>query len=62
MFFGKIISYTCDLHLELNILNPLNIMFMPNVEKMNPLCYSHFFLNFMSLKLLNDLFFIKFTE
>jgi hypothetical protein len=31
MFFGKIISYTCDFHLKLNILNPLNIMFMPNV-------------------------------
>jgi hypothetical protein len=24
MFFGKIFSYTCDLHLKLNILNPLN--------------------------------------
>jgi hypothetical protein len=25
MFLGKIISYTCDLHLKLQILNPLNI-------------------------------------
>jgi hypothetical protein len=30
MLFGKIISYTCDLHLKLNILNPLNIIFLPN--------------------------------
>jgi hypothetical protein len=28
MFFGKIISYTWDLHLKLNILNPLNIIFL----------------------------------
>jgi len=27
MFFNKIISYTCDLHLKLDILNPLNIIF-----------------------------------
>jgi hypothetical protein len=27
MFFGKIISYTCDLQLKLNILNPFNIFF-----------------------------------
>jgi hypothetical protein len=30
MVFGKIISYTCDLHLKLHILNPLNIMFLSN--------------------------------
>ncbi len=30
MFFGKIISYTCDLHLKLNILNPLNIILLSN--------------------------------
>jgi hypothetical protein len=30
MFFGKIISCTCDLHLKLNILNPLNIIVFPN--------------------------------
>ncbi len=28
MFFGMIISYTCDLHLNLDILNPLNKMFL----------------------------------
>jgi hypothetical protein len=27
-FFGKIIFCTCDLHLKLNILNPLNIIFL----------------------------------
>ncbi len=30
MFFGKIVSCTCDLHLKLNILNPLNISFLSN--------------------------------
>jgi hypothetical protein len=30
MFFGKIISCTCDLHLKLDILNPLNIIFYLN--------------------------------
>jgi hypothetical protein len=30
MFFGKIISYTYDLHLKLEILNPLNIYFLSN--------------------------------
>jgi hypothetical protein len=30
MFFGKIISYTCDLHLKLDILNPLNIFKISN--------------------------------
>jgi len=28
MFFGKIISFTCDLHLKLNIFNQLNIIFL----------------------------------
>jgi hypothetical protein len=27
MVFGKIISYPCDLHLNLDILKPLNIIF-----------------------------------
>jgi hypothetical protein len=30
MLFGKIISYTCDLHLKLNILNPLKLLFLSN--------------------------------
>jgi len=33
MFFGKIISYTYDLHLKLDILNPLNIIFLLNGSK-----------------------------
>jgi hypothetical protein len=30
MFFGKTISYTYDPHLKLDILNPLNIIFLSN--------------------------------
>jgi len=30
IFFGKLISCTCDLHLKLNILHPLNIFFLSN--------------------------------
>jgi hypothetical protein len=30
MFSGKIIPFTCDLHPKLNILNPLNIIFLSN--------------------------------
>jgi len=30
MFFGMFNSFTCDLHLKLNILNPLNIIFLSN--------------------------------
>ncbi len=30
MFFCKIIFCTCDLHLKLNILNPLSIIFLSN--------------------------------
>jgi hypothetical protein len=30
MFFGTFISFTCDLHLKLDILNPLNIIFLSN--------------------------------
>jgi len=30
IFFSKIISCTCDLHLKLDILNPLNIIVLPN--------------------------------
>jgi hypothetical protein len=35
IFFGKIISYTCDLHLKLNFLNPLNIYFYQMAKKMS---------------------------
>ncbi len=30
MFFGKIFSCTCDLHLKLDILNPLNTILLLN--------------------------------
>jgi hypothetical protein len=52
MFFGNIISYTCNLHLKLNILNPLDIFFLLNNWKMNLLLQ-----NFKTLKFLYDLVF-----
>jgi len=57
MFFGKIIFFTCDLHLKLDILNPLNTMFCQMVKKMSPLFYNLFLQNFKSLKILYDLVF-----
>jgi hypothetical protein len=30
MFFGMLISFPCDLNLKLDILNPLNIIFLSN--------------------------------
>ncbi len=33
MFFGKIIYFTCDLLLKLNILNPLKNIFLSNGKK-----------------------------
>jgi hypothetical protein len=55
MFFGHIISYTCDLHLKLNILNPLNIIFWSNGFKMNSLTCKTFLQNFTTLTFLYDL-------
>jgi hypothetical protein len=57
MSFGMFISFTCDLHLKLDILNPLYIFFYQMGFKMNPLPYNPFFQNFKSLKILNDLIF-----
>jgi hypothetical protein len=57
VFFGKIISYTCDLHLKLNILNPLNTIFCQMVKKMNLFSCSHFLQNFKTLTFLYDLVF-----
>jgi hypothetical protein len=51
MFFGKIIICTSDLHLKLDILNPLMVL------KMNISSYSSFFQNFKTLKFLYDLVF-----
>jgi len=59
MFFGKIISYTSELHLKLEILKPLNIMFCKMVLKMSPLPYNLFFQNFKTLKFFYDLIFYQ---
>ncbi len=42
MFFGKIIYYTCDLLLKLDILNPLNIFFWSNGKKNESFALSPF--------------------
>jgi hypothetical protein len=55
MFFGKIVSYTCDLHLKQNILKPLNISFGQIVEKISVLPCNYFFQIFKTLKFLYDL-------
>jgi hypothetical protein len=57
MFFGKITFCICDLHLKLNILNPLNIIFCKMVLKMSPLPCKPFLQNFKTLKFLYDLIF-----
>jgi hypothetical protein len=57
VFFGKVISYTCDMHIKLYILNPLNIMFLSNGLKMNPLPYNLFLQIFKTLSFLYDLVF-----
>jgi len=56
MFFGKIISYTCDLHLKLDILNPLNNLFCQMVKKWI-LWFVPFPSKFKTLKFLYDLVF-----
>jgi len=56
-FFGMFISFTCDLHLKVNILNLLNIIFLSNGLKMSPLSCSFFLQNFKTSKFLNDLVF-----
>jgi hypothetical protein len=57
MFFGKFISCTCYLHIKLDILNPLNIIFYQMVKKMNPLPCNPFLQNLKTLKFLYDLIF-----
>jgi hypothetical protein len=57
MFFGKIISCTCDLNFKLDILILLNINFWSNGLKMNPLPYNLFLQNFKTLKFLYNLIF-----
>jgi len=52
MFFGMFISFTCDLHLKLDILNPLNIFFYQMVYKKES-----FPSKFQDFEILNDLVF-----
>jgi hypothetical protein len=50
MFFGMFIFYTCDLHLKLDILNPLNIFFLSNGLKNESFHLQPFFSKFQSFK------------
>jgi hypothetical protein len=59
MFFDKIIFCTCDLHLKLDILNTLNIIFLLNGLKNEFFVLQPFFQNLKTLKFLFDCFFIK---
>jgi hypothetical protein len=62
MFFDMFISFTCDLHLKLNILNLVNIFFYQMVLKMSPLLCNLFVQTFKTLKFLNGLVFHKFIQ
>jgi len=57
MFFNMFISCTCDPHLKLDILNPLNIIFLSNGFLNESLALQPFPSNFKTLKLLNDFVF-----
>jgi len=57
MFFGKIFSCTCDLHLKLNIVTPLNTIVLWNGLKKNPFPYSPFLQNLKTLNFLYNLVF-----
>jgi hypothetical protein len=54
MFFGKIISYTYDMHLKLYIWTQWTFFFGQMVKKMNPFPLSLFLKNFKTLKFLYD--------
>jgi len=47
MFFGKIVSCTCDLHLKLDILNSSNTIFLWNCLKIEPFALQPFPLKFL---------------
>jgi hypothetical protein len=49
MFFGMFNSFTCDLHLKLNILNPLIINFLPSGSKNESFALQPFPSNFQDL-------------
>jgi hypothetical protein len=55
MFFGKIFSCTCNLHLKLVFLNPLNIIFFQMVEILFFFLVAFFFQNLKILKILYNL-------
>jgi hypothetical protein len=61
-FSSKTISCTCDLHLKLNILNPLNICFCQMFKKMNPLPYNLLLQNFKTWNFYMIWVFVKFTQ
>jgi hypothetical protein len=51
MFFIKIISCTCDLFLKLDILNPLNIIFLSNSLKNESFALQPFFSKFQNIEI-----------
>jgi hypothetical protein len=55
MFFGKIILYTCDICMELNFLNIINISNYPNVLKKSLFPCNLLLENFKTLKFSYDL-------
>jgi hypothetical protein len=57
MFFGKIFSCTCDLHLKLDILNPLNIIILSNGFKKKSFPLKPFLQNLKTSKFLYNLIF-----
>jgi hypothetical protein len=48
MFFGKIISYTFDMHIRLDILNPLNIIVLSSGLKHEFSAFKPFLSNFQN--------------
>jgi hypothetical protein len=56
-FFGKIISCTCDLHLKLNILNPLNKCFWSNGFLNESFSLQPFLSKFQGFKIFVNFFF-----
>jgi hypothetical protein len=55
MFLGKIISYTCDICMELKVLNIINMNNYPNALKKSLFPYNLFLENFKNLKFSYDL-------
>ncbi len=51
MFFGKIIFCKCDMHLKLNILNPVNISFLSKGFKNESFAFEHFSSKFKNFEI-----------